>query len=174
MADAALAQLLDTLSLGQFLTNFTDEQIDMEAFHLLSEDDLTELGLPSSVRQRLLAARDSPAPPPAPPPSAVPAAGPSQGSTAGGAVALPASGGGTGTAADSSVAKTMAKLSLQEEAPRARLEGTEEDLGVLLDFHYFITAFKSHSIPVVDPQELLEARSNHGGSRVAERVVHAS
>ena len=50
------AQWLDGLGLGQYAQAFADNAIDLETLPHLSDDDLTELGLPLGHRRKLQAA----------------------------------------------------------------------------------------------------------------------
>jgi len=55
-ADPALAQLLTSLDLGRFLPQFVDEEMDMEAFGMLTDEDLQEMNIAKGPRLKLLQA----------------------------------------------------------------------------------------------------------------------
>jgi len=54
-----LAEFLDTLSLGQYLSVFSDNDIDFETLHLLTDEDLISLGVSLGHRRKLAATLNS-------------------------------------------------------------------------------------------------------------------
>lgn len=51
-----LSPLLEQLGLGRYASVFAENEVDLDALRLLSEQDLIELGLPLGPRRKLLAA----------------------------------------------------------------------------------------------------------------------